>query len=72
MTVTELVGWEHSMKNELILARYTGQKKRATAQRLRELLAQFGLNELLHTRFTSLPENAAGTVPLASDMDPAE
>ena len=28
VTVTELVGWEHSMKNELILARYTGQKKR--------------------------------------------
>jgi hypothetical protein len=23
VTVTELVGWEHSMKNELILARYT-------------------------------------------------
>lgn len=26
VTVTELVGWEHSMKNELIIARYTGQK----------------------------------------------
>jgi hypothetical protein len=25
VTVTELVGWEHSMKNELIIARYTGQ-----------------------------------------------
>ncbi len=29
VTVTELVGWEHSMKNELILAKYTGQKKRS-------------------------------------------
>jgi hypothetical protein len=28
-TVTELVGWEHSMKNELILARRTGQRKRS-------------------------------------------
>jgi hypothetical protein len=28
VTVTELVGWEHSMKNELILAQYTGQKKK--------------------------------------------
>jgi hypothetical protein len=59
VTVTELVGWEHSMKNELIIARYTGQKKRAAAQRLRALLDQFGLSDLLHTRFTSLPDNAA-------------
>nr|WP_319563887.1 SAM-dependent methyltransferase [uncultured Rhodoferax sp.] len=59
VTVTELVGWEHSMKNELILARYTGQKKRSAAQRLRALLEEFGLKELLHTRFTHLPDNAA-------------
>lgn len=32
VTVTELVGWEHSMKNELIIARYTGQKKRSAAK----------------------------------------
>lgn len=55
VTVTELVGWEHSLKNELILARYTGQRKRAAAQRLREILAQFGLEALLQTRFR-LPE----------------
>jgi len=61
VTVTELVGWEHSMKNELIIARYTGQKKRAAGQRLRELLAEFGLTELLHTRFTSLPDNASNS-----------
>jgi len=29
VTVTELVGWEHSLKNELIIARYTGQKNAA-------------------------------------------
>ncbi|MBP6006828.1 MAG: SAM-dependent methyltransferase [Rhodoferax sp.] len=57
ITVTELVGWEHSMKNELIIARYTGHKKRAAAQRLRALLNEFGLNDLLHTRFTSLSDN---------------
>jgi len=57
VTVTELVGWEHSLKNELILARYTGQRQRAAAERLRELLAQFGLSDLLHTRFTCLPDN---------------
>ncbi|RYY96079.1 MAG: SAM-dependent methyltransferase [Comamonadaceae bacterium] len=51
VTVTELVGWEHSMKNELIIARHTGQGKAGAAQRLRELLAQFGLEALLETRF---------------------
>ncbi|WP_296495535.1 SAM-dependent methyltransferase [Rhodoferax sp.] len=52
VTVTELVGWEHSMKNELIIARHTGQKKRAAAERLHALLQEFGLNSLLDTRFT--------------------
>lgn len=51
VTVTELVGWEHSMKNELIIARYSGQKKRSSAQRLRELLEQFGLQEALAHRY---------------------
>lgn len=57
VTVTELVGWEHSMKNELIIARKTGQPKRDSAQRLRDLLQEFGLNELLESRFKSLPDN---------------
>lgn len=56
VTVTELVGWEHSMKNELIIARYTGQKKRAAAQRLTAILEQFGLTSLLATRFC-LPDS---------------
>ena len=51
VTVTELVGWEHSMKNELILARHTGQRKASAAQRLRALLAEFGLDSLEATRF---------------------
>jgi Methyltransferase domain len=51
VTVTELVGWEHSMKNELILAKYTGAKKVSAAKHLREILTQFGLEELLQTRF---------------------
>ncbi|WP_296442620.1 class I SAM-dependent methyltransferase [Rhodoferax sp. UBA5149] len=51
VTVTELVGWEHSMKNELIIARRSGQPKRAAAQRLRALLQEFGLTALLNTRF---------------------
>ncbi len=51
VTVTELVGWEHSMKNELILARYTGHKKRAAAERLQQLLAEFGLEQSLQHRY---------------------
>lgn len=55
VTVTELVGWEHSLKNELIIARHTGQRKRAAAQRLRALLAEFGLESLEAARFPGLP-----------------
>jgi hypothetical protein len=51
VTVTELVGWEHSLKNELILASYTGQRKRASADRLRAILAEFGLHDLGSVRY---------------------
>lgn len=51
VTVTELVGWEHSMKNELIIARYTGQKKRSASERLRAILEEFGLDKVLGARF---------------------
>jgi hypothetical protein len=51
VTVTELVGWEHSLKNELILASFTGQKKHSAAQRLRALLAEFGLQGLEAVRY---------------------
>lgn len=46
VTVTELVGWEHSMKNELILARRTGRRKRSAAERLARMLDELGLAEL--------------------------
>ena len=58
VTVTELVGWEHSLKNELIIARYTGQKKRSAAERLRAVLEEFGLAALLETRF-KLPSSGS-------------
>ena len=51
VTVTELVGWEHSMKNELILAKYTGQKKRSAAERLQALLKEFGVEDLMGPRY---------------------
>ncbi|MFD0912395.1 class I SAM-dependent methyltransferase [Methylophilus luteus] len=46
VTVTELVGWEHSMKNELIIAKYTGQKKRSALERGQQLLEQLNLGSL--------------------------
>ena len=51
VTVTELVGWEHSMKNELILARYTGRPKAAATDRLNALLTEFGLTQTLALRY---------------------
>ncbi len=46
LTVTELVGWEHSMKNELIVARRTGQPRRNALERIEQILDQLNLNEL--------------------------
>ncbi len=56
VTVTELVGWEHSLKNELILAQRTGRPKRQARERLLNLLDTFGLNDLRAQRFAALPE----------------
>lgn len=46
VTVTELVGWEHSMKNELIIAKFTGQKKRSALERGQQLLEKLNLTSL--------------------------
>jgi hypothetical protein len=46
VTVTELVGWEHSMKNELILAKKTRSNNPVAAQKLKQLLDSLGLTEL--------------------------
>lgn len=44
--VTELVGWEHSLKNELIVASPGGQTGRKSGERLCSLLDGLGLDEL--------------------------
>lgn len=53
LTVTELVGWEHSMKNELIIARRTGKPRGDAQQRLVDILHSLNL-ESLRARF--MPE----------------
>jgi len=50
VTVTELVGWEHSMKNELIIAKYTDQPRKYAAERIEYILNEFNL-ESLSNRF---------------------
>ncbi|GAB5605027.1 class I SAM-dependent methyltransferase [Sideroxyarcus sp. TK5] len=52
VTVTELVGWEHSMKNELIIASYKDLPRQKAAQRLTEMLEMLGLQELSARFFT--------------------
>jgi hypothetical protein len=52
VNVTELVGWEHSMKNELIIASYRNLPRGKPAERLGEILASLGLEELGERFFT--------------------
>jgi hypothetical protein len=46
VTVTELVGWEHSMKNELIIASHTGAPRKNAQSRLEAILHELNLDEL--------------------------
>ncbi|WCM19463.1 SAM-dependent methyltransferase [Paraburkholderia bryophila] len=46
VSVTELVGWEHSMKNELIVAQYKDLPRRRPAERLNEVMETLGIGEL--------------------------
>ena len=62
VTVTELVGCEHSMKNKLILASKTGTGHRAqrerASERLQQVLDELGL-QALRTRFGVVEQSAA-------------
>ena len=48
VTVTELVGWEHSMKNELIIAKrlQSSKKSQQASEQLKHLLLEFNLESL--------------------------
>ncbi|MBC7537970.1 MAG: SAM-dependent methyltransferase [Bacteriovorax sp.] len=52
VTVTELVGWEHSMKNELIVASYKDLPRKKPAERLNQVLEELGLLEMKERFFT--------------------
>lgn len=50
VSVTELVGWEHSMKNELIIASYKNLSRSRPKKKLNDLIESVGISELA-TRF---------------------
>jgi hypothetical protein len=50
VTVTELTGWEHSLKNELILAHRVRREDPAATSRLKALLAETGVRPSLVRR----------------------
>jgi hypothetical protein len=52
VNVTELVGWEHSMKNELIIASDKDLPRKRPSERLNEVLASLGLEEMRERFFT--------------------
>lgn len=57
VTVTELVGWEHSLKNELIIASFRDLPRRRPAERLNDVLQSLGLEEMGQRFFTPPPSS---------------
>jgi hypothetical protein len=60
VTVTELVGWEHSMKNELIIASLNRDvPRRRAAENLEALLVELGLTSLQERFFSGLERSSS-------------
>ncbi|RAQ85422.1 class I SAM-dependent methyltransferase [Burkholderia pseudomallei] len=72
VSVTELVGWEHSMKNELIIAQYKNLPRHKPGERLDEILGMFGLAQLRERFFAPDTGTAGGAhaEPAAADAEP--
>ena len=67
VTVTELTGWEHSLKNELILARRVHKESRPALARLHELLAATKVRpKLVRELFPDAPPGELAAFPAAS------
>jgi hypothetical protein len=62
VTVTELTGWEHSLKNELILGRRVHRENRPARAKLETLLGSFGVQPKL-TRLLNVGPAAAAKEP---------
>ncbi len=46
VTVTELIGWEHSMKNELIIAKFMDLPRNLPEQKINRILEELNLEEM--------------------------
>ncbi|MDD3266992.1 MAG: methyltransferase, partial [Burkholderiales bacterium] len=46
VTATELIGWEHSMKNELIIAKKISKQNTEAAKKLDGLIQELGLKQI--------------------------
>lgn len=67
VTVTELVGWEHSAKNELLLAKRVARYDRRAAEELRELCARFAIApQLVRELPAAAPSSASAASPAAA------
>jgi hypothetical protein len=67
VTVTELVGWEHSLKNELILARKVHREHRPSRNQLAALLKETGAQPKLVREL--MPELLTGEAPTEAESD---
>lgn len=63
VTVTELTGWEHSLKNELILGRRVHKENRPARAKLETLLGSFGVQPKLTRVLGVEPAGATRTSP---------
>jgi hypothetical protein len=70
LTVTELVGWEHSMKNELIIAKKTGKGKQSAREQQEAILHELNLEDCANALSTERAL-AGRYVPPASRADAA-
>ena len=60
VNVTELVGWEHSMKNELIVASQKDLPRERASRRLNSILETLGIEEMTQ-RFWCADAGTAGS-----------
>ena len=69
VTVTELIGWEHSLKNELILARRVGRYHKESQHKLQQLLQQITIQPWLVNQLQqhNILSFAASDSPTSSD-----
>lgn len=63
VTVTELTGWEHSLKNELILGRRVHKENRPARAKLEALLGSFGVQPKLTRMLGVQPASAVPPAP---------